>query len=177
MILSREQIEDVSEALTRVTEAIRHEIEYPASWWTDLIETARAYHDAMDSLGGMVEWLSEVIVDAREACQRAENITPMGSPDWVESGIAMRTTALREVRTILDRERNADPSRFDAMRSERDAARAELSALRDAVLALHRSCDCTDHDLTDEGPWCVECGEQYPCATARLLEGDSDGAS
>lgn len=57
---------------------------------------------ANDRLGAMVEWLAEVIVDARDACQRAESIEPSGSPEWVESGIAMRTTVLREVRAILE---------------------------------------------------------------------------
>ena len=124
MILSREQIEDVSEALTRVTEAIKHEIEYPASWWTDLIETVRATHDAMYEVKRL-------------------------------------TTLVNDQRWELDRRE-----------AEAEAARAELSALRDRITALHVECTCC------APPTCKECTSlTYPCATARLLEGDSDGAS
>ena len=91
---------------------------------------------ANDRLGAMVEWLAEVIVDARDACQRAESIEPSGSPEWVESGIAMRTTVLREVRAILDRERTAHPSALDKVTDRAEKAETEITALRERVADL-----------------------------------------
>lgn len=125
----------------------------------DAADEVERLRDANDRLGGMVEWLSEVIVDARDACQRAERIEPVGSPEWVESGIAMRTTALREVRQVLDRERNANPSRYDA-------ARTALAALVADLRALHfDDCGvcpvCTD-DMLESVP--------FPCPTADALD-------
>lgn len=116
----------------------------------------------VERLGAMVEWLSEVIVDAREACQRAEQIQPMGSPDWVESGIAMRNTALHDVRMVLDRERTAHPSALDRVTDERDRYRRQVEAVR----ALHRS--------SQLGAICVECDAAWPCPTVRATEG-ADG--
>lgn len=110
--------------------------------------TATALREAWaanDRLGAMVEWLAEVIVDARDACQRAESIEPSGSPEWVESGIAMRTTALREVRAILDRERNAHPVGLSTRSAvagngefaERaEIAEAQVAALRERIAEL-----------------------------------------
>ena len=95
----------------------------------------------------MVEWLAEVIVDARDACQRAESIEPSGSPEWVESGIAMRTTALREVRAILDRERNAHPfglsTRSAVAGNGEFAERAEKAEA--AIERVRALCDEADH--------------------------------
>ena len=109
-----------------------------------------------ERLGAMVEWLCEVIVDAREACQRAEQIQPMGSPDWVESGIAMRKTALREVRMVLDRERTAHPSALDRVANERDRYRRQVEAVR------HICATVEDND--------------YATAVARQIERALDGA-
>lgn len=36
-----------------------------------------------------------------DALEKAESIEPVGSPEWVESGIAMRTTVLREIREAM----------------------------------------------------------------------------
>jgi hypothetical protein len=99
-----------------------------------LLAEVERLRDANDRLNGMAEWLAEVIVDARDACQRVESITPMGSPDWVESGIAMRKTVLYEIRKVLDRERNAHPSRYDE-------ARAEVARLRAQVAAVEALCE------------------------------------
>ena len=66
-----------------------------------LCAALEAAQEDNDRLGAMVEWQAEVIVDARDACQRAESIEPTGSPEWVESGIAMRTTVLREIREAM----------------------------------------------------------------------------
>ena len=96
-----------------------------------------------DELDAIVEWQAEVIVDARDACQRAESIEPVGSPEWVESGIAMRTTVLREVRAILDRERNAHPfglSTPSAVAGNRELAeRAEQAEA--AIARVRALCD------------------------------------
>lgn len=84
-----------------------------------------------ESLGGMVEWMSEVICDAREAlvAERLRYVGDLrGSRPPGKVPIDMGA-----VLAILDRERNADPSRFDAMRDERDALRAEASRLRPMV--------------------------------------------
>ena len=110
--------------------------------WPRALDALEAAQEGNDSLGAMVEWLAEVIVDARDACQRAESIEPMGSPEWVESGIAMRTTVLREVRAILDRERNAHPSALDKVTAERDEALAEIVRLRSLIGA--RVADAND---------------------------------
>ncbi len=52
--------------------------------------------------------LSDVMADFRDyrerieaALSRVECIEPQGSADWIESGLAMRTTALREIRSAL----------------------------------------------------------------------------
>lgn len=95
----------------------------------ELQEENERLRDGNERLQGMVEWMADVIVDARDACQRAEQIEPMGSPEWVESGIAMRTTALREISAILNRERNADPSRYDALRAINERLRAIIADL------------------------------------------------
>ena len=101
-----------------------------------------------DRIVAMVEWMAEVIVDARDACQRAESIEPIGSPEWVESGIAMRTTALREVRAILDRERNAHPfglSTPSAVAGNRELAeRAEQAEA--AIARVRAICTRADND-------------------------------
>lgn len=92
-----------------------------------------ALRAANERIGAMVEWLAEVIVDAREACDRTESIQPQGSPDWVESGIAMRKTVLHEVRKVLNRERTAHPSALDRVTAERDEAirhKVEMDDLR-----------------------------------------------
>lgn len=125
----------------------------------DLIAEVRRLTADNESLAGMVEWMSEVIIDARAAIQRAEHIEPHGSTDWVESGIAMRTTVLREVRAVLDRERNAHPSRYD-----------DLQARIDAALALH----------ADDYGWCPICADDqgepvnFPCPTTRALRGEGE---
>ncbi len=99
-----------------------------------------------------VEWQAEVIVDARDACQRAESIEPVGSPEWVESGIAMRTTVLREVRAILDRERNAHPfglSTPSAVAGNRELA--ERAEQAEAAIARVRAL-CDDAEIAvDQG--------------------------
>ena len=118
--------------------------------WAE-VERLRAGNDR---LGAMVEWQAEVIVDARDACQRAENIEPMGSPEWVESGIAMRTTALREVRAILDRERNAHPSALDKVTDRAEKAEAAIARMR----AL------TEDEwgpLSDDGERCALCRRKW----------------
>ena len=51
---------------------------------------------------------------------------------------------------------------------EKRDARAELSALRERIMALHYGAG------DDLGNFCRACGHGYPCATVRLLEGDSD---
>lgn len=95
-------------------------------------ETARA--DAVeDSLGGMVEWLAEVIVDTRDALRVG------GCDEHVLT--AEQLGALEAATRILARERNANPSRFDRMKAERDEARAEVKRLRrevDAIAESHR---------------------------------------
>lgn len=102
----------------------------------DAADACRERDEAMadrDRIGAMVEWLAEVIVDAREACDRTESIQPQGSPDWVESGIAMRKTVLYEVRKVLNRERTAHPSALDRVTAERDEAirhKVEMDDLR-----------------------------------------------
>ena len=114
MILSREQIDGIAQHH-------RHDVDL-GRWDADeleLIETARAYHDAMDEV---------------------ERLTLAATHEDVLRLIA-----------------------------ERDAARAELSALRDRIMALHVECTCC------APPTCNECTSlTYPCATVRLLEGDSD---
>ena len=113
MILSREQIDGIAQHH-------RHDVDL-GRWDADeldLIETARAYHDAMDEV---------------------ERLTLAATHEDVLRLIA-----------------------------ERDAARAELSALRDGITALHE----IDDDAT--GPFCQVCETRFPCATVRLLEGDSD---
>lgn len=98
----------------------------------DAADACRERDEAMadrDRIGAMVEWLAEVIVDARQACIDAESIEPSGSPEWVESGIAMRKTVLYEVRKVLNRERTAHPSALDRVEAERDEARAEVERL------------------------------------------------
>ena len=119
MILSREQIDGIAQHH-------RHDVDL-GRWDADeldLIETARAYHDAMDEV---------------------ERLTLAATHEDVLRLIA-----------------------------ERDAARAELSALRDRIAALHAKYDANG----DLGQVICECdGFAYPCATVRLLEGDSDGAS
>jgi hypothetical protein len=104
--------------------------------WPRALDALEAAQEGNDRLGAMVEWLAEVIVDARDACQRAESIEPSGSPEWVESGIAMRTTVLREVRAILDRERTAHPSALDKVTDRAEKAETEITALRERVADL-----------------------------------------
>lgn len=104
--------------------------------WPRALDALEAAQEGNDRLGAMVEWLAEVIVDARDACQRAESIEPTGSPEWVESGIAMRTTVLREMRAILDRERNAHPSALDKVTDRAEKAETEITALRERVADL-----------------------------------------
>lgn len=104
--------------------------------WPSALDALEAAQEGNDRLGAMVEWLAEVIVDARDACQRAESIEPSGSPEWVESGIAMRTTVLREVRAILDRERTAHPSALDKVTDRAEKAETEITALRERVADL-----------------------------------------
>ena len=127
MILSREQIDGIAQHH-------RHDVDL-GRWDADeldLIETARAYHDAMDE----VERLRGVV-----------NSSP--------------STALWAAGTLTIQNR--------ALTAERDEARAELSALRDRIAALHVECTCC------APPTCNECTSlTYPCATVRLLEGDSD---
>ena len=121
-----------------------------------------------ERLGAMVEWLCEVIVDAREACQRAEQIQPMGSPDWVESGIAMPQTALREVPHGPRPERTAHPSALDRVRQR---AGPLPPPGPEAVRALHVDRHvCTSDADPIGGCVCAECGaptESEPCATVR----------
>jgi len=133
---------------------------------------------ANDRLGAMVEWLAEVIVDARDACQRAESIEPSGSPEWVESGIAMRTTVLREVRAILDRERNAHQfglstrsavagnGEFAERAEKAEAAVARVRARHVKALGTDACEECSSWSLYRKVvPW--------PCATIRALDGEA----
>lgn len=60
--------------------------------------------------------------------------------------------------------------------AERDAARAEVAALRGRIEALHRP---DDHgpgrcDKAECFTSCVECGDDWPCATIRALAADED---
>ncbi len=141
-----------------------------------------------ESLGGMVEWLAEVIVDAREAlvAERLRYVGDLrGSRPPGKVPIDMGA-----VLAILDRERNADPSRFDAMRDERDALRAEVDHLR----GLGRQSDGWRKAMTGRREaraaiqrvralhapahgYCSECscdtGHLHPCATIRALDGEA----
>lgn len=152
-------------------------------------ETARA--DAVeDSLGGMVEWLAEVIVDTRDALRVG------GCDEHVLT--AEQLGALEAATRILARERNANPSRFDRMKAERDEARAEVKRLlakyeptpeqmadveqriqrlmddvvedpRDAALARVRALH-TD-TLPPLSPYCPACNDVAPCPTIRAIDG------
>lgn len=112
-------------------------------------ETARA-DAAAESLGGMVEWQAEVIIDTRDALRVG------GCGEHFLT--AEQMGALEAATRILARERNADPSRFDRMMAERDEARAAL----DRVRALHAQ---------ESGVIlrCRTCGLGYPCATVRAI--------
>lgn len=122
----------------------------------DLIAEVRRLTADNESLAGMVEWMSEWM---SEVIIVGEAIETHGSTDWVESGIAMRTTVLREARAVLDRERNAHPSRYD-----------DLQARIDAALALH----------ADDYGWCPICADDqgepvnFPCPTTRALRGEGE---
>lgn len=87
------------------------------------VANARAERDeARASLGGMVEWLAEVIIDTRDALRVG------GCTEHVLT--AEQAGALEAATRILARERNADPSRYDLAIRERDDARAAIAAVR-----------------------------------------------
>lgn len=52
---------------------------------------------------------------------------------------------------------------------------AELMEKAAAAIArvreLHTPCGCDCFDIKPHKPECVECGQAYPCATIRTLEG------
>jgi len=146
--------------------------------WPRALDALEAAQEGNDRLGAMVEWLAEVIVDARDACQRAESIEPSGSPEWVESGIAMRTTVLREVRAILDRERTAHQfglstrsavagnGEFAERAEKAEAAIARVRARHVKALGTDACEECSSWSLYRKVvPW--------PCATIRALDGEA----
>ena len=150
MILSREQIDGIAQHH-------RHDVDL-GRWDADeleLIETARAYHDAMDE----VERL-------RKNLALAETVS-VGGDEW----------------EAAERERDAAFHSLALRIAERDAARAELSALRERIAALHTP--TWQYWSARKVQVCHLCSAlgrnffliEYPCATVRLLEGDSDGAS
>ena len=74
------------------------------------------------SLGGMVEWLAEIVVDTRDALRAG------GCAEHFLT--AEQVGALEAATRILARERNADPSRYDLAIRERDDARAAIARVR-----------------------------------------------
>lgn len=86
-----------------------------------------------ESLGGMIEWMAEVICDAREAlvAERLRYVGDLrGSRPPGKVPIDMGA-----VLAILNRERNADPSRFDALRAAHDAEHARALRAEEAEAA------------------------------------------
>ena len=98
----------------------------------DALATERERREAAEeSLGGMVEWQAEVICDTREAlvAERLRYVGDLrGSRPPGKVPIDMGA-----VLAILDRERNANPSRYDTEKARREAAEGEVARLRGQV--------------------------------------------
>ena len=88
------------------------------------------------SQGALSDLLTEhrVWVEAlTDAMDRAAQIQPQGDERWVESGVAMRTTVLREVQAALDA---VDAPTIEARAKLAESAEADLRALREGLEAL-----------------------------------------
>ena len=106
-----------------------------------------------ESLGGMVEWQTEVIVDTRDALRVG------GCDEHVLT--AEQLGALEAATRILARERNTNPSRFDAMKDERDALRAEVERVRESLSGTTHALADSEVERTDARRLLAELREEY----------------
>lgn len=114
----------------------REDAEFIAHARTDvpaLVTALRAEREATEALGGMFEWQAEVIIDTRDALRTRREEWYGGSRVRPRM---MIPTDIDAVLAILDRERNADPSRYDKACAERDAAIARADAAEAAIAAV-----------------------------------------
>jgi hypothetical protein len=56
------------------------------------------WESAIGALADLIAEHTEAVEGLRDALAKAEQIEPSGSPEWVESGVAMRTTVIHEIR-------------------------------------------------------------------------------